>query len=160
MLKYQSYDIVFQEVPGEITLAINIANCPNHCRGCHSTHLWEDRGEPLNEGSLLALLNLYGNAITCICFMGGDNEPREVERLSLFVRKETKEKLKTAWYSGKSKLSAEVSCSSFHYIKIGSYIPTFGGLDSPDTNQRFYRISNDGKMIDETVRFKKKGVLV
>ena len=30
MLKYANYDIVFQEVPDEVTLAINISNCPNH----------------------------------------------------------------------------------------------------------------------------------
>lgn len=159
MLKFQSYDIVFQEVPGEVSLAINIANCPNHCRGCHSPHLWEDRGEPLNEDSLRALLDLYGGAITCVCFMGGDREPREVERLALFVRRETREQVKTAWYSGKPQLDSGVDCSGFHYIKLGPYVPAFGGLDSPDTNQRFYRIEG-GQLVDETARFRKKGVLV
>ena len=28
MLKYANFDIVFQEVPDEVTLAINISNCP------------------------------------------------------------------------------------------------------------------------------------
>ena len=33
MLNYYNYDIVCQEIPDEITLAINITGCPNHCQG-------------------------------------------------------------------------------------------------------------------------------
>ena len=36
MLKYAGYDIVFQEIPDEVTLAISLTNCPNRCPGCHS----------------------------------------------------------------------------------------------------------------------------
>ena len=39
MLKYANFDIVFQEVPEEVTLAINISNCPNQCPGCHSKNV-------------------------------------------------------------------------------------------------------------------------
>ena len=52
MLRYADYDIVFQEIPDEVTLAINLSNCPNHCKGCHSAYLMEDVGEPLTEESL------------------------------------------------------------------------------------------------------------
>ncbi len=48
MLKYVDTAIVFSEIPGEITLAINISGCPNHCQGCHSKYLWKDYGEILN----------------------------------------------------------------------------------------------------------------
>ena len=48
MLKYVNTDIVFQEIPDEVTLAINISNCPCHCPGCHSHYLWEDIGLPLD----------------------------------------------------------------------------------------------------------------
>ncbi|MCL2247577.1 MAG: anaerobic ribonucleoside-triphosphate reductase activating protein, partial [Lentimicrobiaceae bacterium] len=71
-MRFLSYDIVFQEVPGEVALAINISNCPNRCKGCHSSHLQEDTGEELTEDVLFSLLNIYGNAVTCVCFMGGD----------------------------------------------------------------------------------------
>lgn len=43
MLKYVNTDIVFQEFPDEVTLAINLSNCPCHCPGCHSSYLWEGR---------------------------------------------------------------------------------------------------------------------
>ena len=36
MLKYVNHDIVFQEFPDEVTLAINLSCCPNGCTGCHS----------------------------------------------------------------------------------------------------------------------------
>ena len=83
MLRYADYDIVFQEIPDEVTLAINLSNCPNHCKGCHSAYLMEDVGEPLTEESLSTLLGKYGKAITCVCFMGGDASPAEVEQLAV-----------------------------------------------------------------------------
>lgn len=82
MLRYVDYDIVFQEIPDEVTLAINLSNCPNRCKGCHSPHLLENVGESLTEESLGHLLQKYGKAVTCVCFMGGDAEPFEVESIS------------------------------------------------------------------------------
>jgi anaerobic ribonucleoside-triphosphate reductase activating protein len=80
MLKVASFDIVFQEIPGEVTLALNLANCPCHCPGCHSQHLAEDIGEELNESLMDGLIGRYGSMITCVAFMGGDAEPEEVAR--------------------------------------------------------------------------------
>ena len=65
MLRYVDYDIVFQEIPDEVTLAINLSNCPNRCKGCHSPHLLENVGESLTEESLGHLLQKYGKAVTC-----------------------------------------------------------------------------------------------
>ena len=56
MLKYANYDIVFQEVPDEVTLAINISNCPNQCVGCHSKYLWRDEGYALDKDALDKLI--------------------------------------------------------------------------------------------------------
>ena len=148
MLRFHSYDIVFQEVLGEVTLAVNISNCPNRCEGCHSPHLMEDTGEILNENVLAGLLEKYGNAVTCIGFMGGDNSPDEVLHLAKFVKQFHK---KTAWYSGNSQLF-ENALPFFDYIKLGKYVEKLGGLNSPTTNQRFYQIENE-KMIDMTERF-------
>lgn len=64
MLRYVDYDIVFQEIPDEVTLAINLSNCPNRCKGCHSPHLLENVGESLTEESLGHLLQKYGKAVT------------------------------------------------------------------------------------------------
>ncbi|MDR1562052.1 MAG: anaerobic ribonucleoside-triphosphate reductase activating protein [Dysgonamonadaceae bacterium] len=154
MLSYVSYDIVFQEIPGEVTLAINISNCPNNCKGCHSPYLQEDTGEILNETVLAELLESYGNAVTCICFMGGDAEPDEVERLAVFVRTYSGGKIKTGWYSGCDIFP--VNISHFDFVKLGSYVENLGGLDAPTTNQRFYSIEN-GTVTDMTELFFRTG---
>ena len=52
MLRYYNFDIVFAEIPEEVTLAINITNCPNRCVGCHSPHLQQDIGENLTTEEL------------------------------------------------------------------------------------------------------------
>ena len=35
MVKYLETKVVLSEIPNEITLAINITNCPCVCKGCH-----------------------------------------------------------------------------------------------------------------------------
>ncbi|WP_370861001.1 anaerobic ribonucleoside-triphosphate reductase activating protein [Parabacteroides faecis] len=152
MLRYTDYDIVFQEVPDEITLAINISNCPNQCKGCHSPYLLKDIGEPLTEDSLTVLLRKYGKAITCVCFMGGDASPADIEQLAEYLHRQTVAPVKVGWYSGKTELSPAIDLDFFEYIKLGPYIEHLGGLKSPATNQRFYRIEN-GVMKDITYRF-------
>ena len=153
MLRYTDYDIVFQEIPDEVTLAINISNCPNKCKGCHSAYLMKNVGEPLTEESLSALLEKYGNSITCVCFMGGDAEPAEVERLALFLS--NRFTIKVGWYSGKPELPAGFDTKYFRYIKLGPYVESLGGLKSERTNQRLYRIDN-GIFNDITYRFKRQ----
>ena len=148
-LKVASFEIVFQEVPGEVTLALNISGCPNRCPGCHSPHLWEDTGEPLTEELLDALVDRYYPGITCVCFMGGDQDPDYIKTLSTRVH-ERYEGLKTAWYSGQT--NPEYHLSTFDFVKTGPYIESLGGLKSPTTNQRFYRRRGD-IWIDETSSF-------
>ena len=155
MLRFVNYNIVFREVPGEVTLAINLSNCPNRCKGCHSPYLQENIGLVLNNDVLAKLLEKYENAITCVCFMGGDASPKDVERCSIFTHNQTSGRIKTAWYSGKNSFPEECSLQNFDYIKLGAYMERLGGLDSKTTNQRFYRINN-GRMINMTEMFFKK----
>lgn len=149
MLRYYNYEVVFQEVPGEVTLAVNLTGCPNACPSCHSPHLQLEVGGAFCRCLLDELLERYGAGITCFCFMGGDNDPSEVVELALQVRARG---LKTAWYSGKSKLPEGCSVSCFDYIKLGPYVERLGGLGTAKTNQRFYRVV-EGKMVDETRLF-------
>lgn len=153
MLKYYNYDIVFQEIPDEVTLAVNITNCPNRCKGCHSPHLQEDIGEELNEARIIALIDKYSSAITCFCFMGGDAEPLEINRLASFIQVQYPEQ-KTAWYSGCSKLPDGFDVKSFHYIKLGSYNEKLGSLKSETSNQQLFKIQQDGEMKDISGLFK------
>lgn len=154
MLKYTDYDIVFQEIPDEVTLAINLSRCPHRCKGCHSPHLRQDIGEELDEAALCRLLQTYGNSITCICFMGGDADTDEVCRLAYYVLKNWKGSIKTAWYSGCNELKNKDSAVYFNFIKLGPYMETLGGLNKKTTNQRLYQIEN-GNFKDITVRMQK-----
>lgn len=152
MLKYTNTEVVFQEIPDETTLAINISNCPCHCKGCHSSYLAEDIGEPLTERELEKLIK-ENKGITCISFMGGDLDPKEVDRLAQHVPHcYGGEELLVAWYSGRQELSKDISLKNFNYIKLGPYIEELGGLKSSNTNQKLYKIV-DGEMIDITSRF-------
>ena len=153
MLRYVNYDIVFQEIPDEVTLAINISHCPYRCLGCHSPHLREDIGTLLTEDELTLLIEKYKNAITCICFMGGNSEPEEIEQLSGFILSQYNANYKTAWYSGSDTLPKASMINVLDYIKVGSYNQNLGGLSSENTNQRFYK-KEKHELIDITYVFK------
>lgn len=146
MLKCYSYDIVCQEIPDEISLAVNISCCPNRCPGCHSPWLWEEAGEEMTEDMLTSLISGYSAAITCFCFMGGDAEPSEVERISRWIKSRWPH-IKTAWYSGRAELPDGFDIKVLDYLKLGPYIEELGGLKSPDTNQVFYKVSPEGTLI-------------
>ena len=154
MLKFYNFDIVFQEIPDETTLAVNITGCPFRCEGCHSPHLREDIGEPLTREALRAVYGRYRSGVTCIALMGGDAHPEEVEKLSKFIREDIG--VKSAWYSGAEKMPDGISASNFDFIKIGPYEAVHGGLKSETTHQRLYRIGEDGTMIDITARIRER----
>ena len=155
MLKYVNTGVVFQEIPDEVTLAINISNCPCHCPGCHSHYLWEDIGLPLDTSAIDDFVGQYGTDITCIAFMGGDNDPRGVNLLAQYIH-ETYPLFHVAWYSGKTVISSLVSKCDFDYIKIGPFIRHLGPLKEKTTNQRLYRVGKGGELEDMTYRFWKK----
>ena len=157
MLKYVNTDVVFQEIPDETTLAVNISNCPCRCPGCHSRYLWEDIGLPLDVNAIDDFMSRVGDDITCMAFMGGDAEPVEVNRLAQYIH-ETYPQLKVAWYSGRIRIPAAITKTDFDYIKIGPFIRHLGPLKQPTTNQRLYRIEDDGMMTDITSRFWKKPI--
>lgn len=140
-LKYDGYSIVMQEVPNEVSLAINISGCPHKCEGCHSTYLWEYNGEYLTD-DINTLLDKYSDLITCVCFMGGDQNQEDL----LFCLKEVKARnLKTCLYTGEDDINAisDNIIKHLDYIKIGRYIEKFGGLDKKTTNQKMYDLTNN-----------------
>ncbi len=146
------YDVVFQEVPAEVSLALNLAGCPHCCPGCHSPQLQTQAGDRLTEGLFLDLIGRYRSAVTCVCFMGGDAELAELAHLARLGRSMG---LKTAWYSGLADYPADFPADLFDYLKLGPYRDELGGLDRPTTNQRFYA-TRDGAWEDRTDQFWKK----
>lgn len=136
MIKYLETLITFAEIPDEITLCINITNCPCNCNGCHSSYLSKDIGEELNNDVLDKLIS-DNSGISCIAFMGGDSSPKEINDLAKYVK--DKYSISIAWYSGRQELSKDINLDNFDYIKLGPYIKELGPLTSKTTNQRLYQ---------------------
>lgn len=136
MIKYLETLITFAEIPDEITLCINITNCPCNCNGCHSSYLSKDIGEELNNDVLDKLIS-DNSGISCIAFMGGDSSPKEINDLAKYVK--DKYSISVAWYSGRQELSKDINLDNFDYIKLGPYIKELGPLTSKTTNQRLYQ---------------------
>lgn len=141
MLKYTNTDIVFQEIPDEVTLAVNLSGCPCHCPGCHSPQLWGDIGEPLTDEAIDCLLAHQPAGVSCVALMGGDANPAEVNDIASRL-KQRHPNLKTAWYSGRTLLAKEVNLDNLDYVKLGPYLEHLGPLKSPKTNQRLYLVQH------------------
>ena len=117
-LKYLGYSVVMQEVPDEISLVFNISGCPHHCEGCHSEFLWDYKGDYLSD-DLERVINEYSGLITCVCFMGGD---QNIEELESYLKTVKDLGLKTCVYSGSDDQSIFNDCMKYlDWLKIGSY---------------------------------------
>lgn len=140
-LKYDGYSIVMQEVPNEVSLAINISGCPHKCEGCHSKYLWSYNGEYLID-DIDELLSRYSDLISCVCFMGGDQNQDD---LLYCINKAKENNLKTCLYTGVDDIESinENIIEKLDYIKTGRYIEELGGLDKNSTNQRFFDLKNN-----------------
>lgn len=150
MLKYVDAKVVFAEVPDEVTLAINISNCPCQCKGCHSSYLAQDIGTELTFNEVRKLIK-KNSGVSCIAIMGGDAEPDKINTLASFIINHYNS-IKVAWYSGRQELSNSIDLFNFDYIKLGPYKEEFGPLNSRTTNQRFYKV-NGKELVDITSRF-------
>lgn len=141
MLKYVDTAITFSEFPDEISLCINISNCPHKCEGCHSPYLREDIGTPLTMEVVDKLIK-ENEGITCIGFMGGDNDWKSLDKLFELI-KFAYPKLKIGWYSGSSGIpiqGEDMNLINLDYIKIGPYIKEKGPLNSKTTNQKMFQV--------------------
>ena len=135
-MKYVDTIIGFREVPDEISLCIDISGCPIKCPSCHSKYLWDNIGYELNESSLNSLI-LANSGISCVCLMGGSQDPKYISELAKFIKENYKD-LKVCWYTGDKDLSPDIDLTYFDYYKLGPYDEKYGSIDNPKTNQRFY----------------------
>lgn len=161
MIKYTETQVTFSEVPDEISLCINISNCPHRCFGCHSPHLQEDVGEELTFEVLDKLIN-KNRGITCVCFMGDAGSPMSIAIFATHIKNMFG--LKTALYTGldyhldsMAEVVIHPHTEWFDYIKTGPYIEALGPLNKKTTNQRMYKKISDKpiKFEDITYKFQK-----
>ena len=140
-LLYAGAAVVFQEVPDEIALAISISGCTRNCEGCHSAHLREYKGRDMLYDLEYLIDSHLG--ITCVCFMGGDQNLRELKKAVRLIRRKYPNLL-ICVYTGEDnydKISKLILALSPDYLKWGSYRKYLGALDSPNTNQRFIKLT-------------------
>ena len=130
----------FQEVPGEISLALSISGCPINCIGCHSSETHnKEFGKVLDETEMKRLLKKHKH-ISTVLFYGGEWLLSELKMLMEMV---INKGLKVALYSGfELSYFNEDLLEMVDFIKVGRYKEDLGGLQSPNTNQRFYKSDN------------------
>ncbi len=134
MLKFTAEQIVFQEVPGEVSLAFTISGCPLGCKGCHSSDSWNsNNGITLTPDYFCQQLQRYRGLISCVLFLGGEWQPAALLELLQIARTA---KLNTCLYTGLDDIAANLK-AELSYLKTGRWQAELGGLDSPATNQRF-----------------------
>jgi anaerobic ribonucleoside-triphosphate reductase activating protein len=142
MLSYFDCDIYLNEIPKEISLGISFTGCPIHCEGCHWEPLWDDRlGTPFTYEALSYMLERHDKA-TCVLFMGGEWDSSLINFIK-YVKGGYPEK-KTALYSGQELAFFEGTeyMDYLDYLKVGPYMKELGGLQSPNTNQRLFKLDN------------------
>ena len=130
-------EIVFQEIPDEISLAFSITGCGKHCVGCHTPILQNaKKGDLFTIETLKEYLDYYEGFLSTVLFFGGDLFVDELVPMLEYVHER---KLKTALYTGFTEVDTSIK-KNLDYLKIGAYDATAGALASPTTNQIMYNL--------------------
>ena len=137
-MRYSGLQVVFKEIPNEVSLAIQVTGCALRCIDCHSKDSWNQAlGELLTPEVLKALILTYREYITCVLLMGGEWDGAIYQLLEV-VRENS---LKTALYTGLEIGNVDVRLlSRLDYIKCGRFIKEAGPLSSTKTNQKLIEL--------------------
>jgi len=143
-------NVVLEEIPDRVSLAVEISNCQGNCIGCHSPWLKNDVGEELTSAVVDRLIaDNFG--INCFLLLGEGRDRQAVLDIAAHLKK-NHPRLETALYSGRVEVEQDIR-DAFDYVKVGPYIEEFGPLNRQTTNQRLYY-----KGEDITYRFWHKGI--
>jgi len=144
--------VTLTELPDKISLFIEMGQCYNNCKGCHSDHL---RCGVADKTSLQSIVYTVHNEIykgaNAVIIMGGTNNGGITETTLVALLKSVKETCCcVGLYSGLDKLEDhKMYIPYLDYLKIGSYKEDIGGLATKGTNQILYKIT-EGKLEDIT----------
>lgn len=139
-MKISLIDIGGIEVPGKTSLIIYFSGCPIGCIDCHSKEFWNPQvGEEYCDNKFQMVLDTHSSLCDCVVFMGGDWNTKELIRFNKVAKDK---KFKTCLYTGREYgyIKQKNIHKEFDYLKVGPYIEKLGGLDSKNTNQKFYKI--------------------
>jgi len=140
---YHDFNVVLQEVPGEISLCFTISGCPLRCKGCHSPFLWkEGSGSKLTNNAYNEILYKYLGFATCVVFMGGEWHAKELIYKLKYAKSQG---YKTCLYTGEDTIDSKIT-KHLTWLKTGKWDFTKGGLSSPNTNQQFIEVGTNKKL--------------
>lgn len=134
------FQIVLQEVPGEVSLCFSISGCPLKCKGCHSPFLWkEGNGYLLSKERFENVLKQYNELATCVLFMGGEWHEKELVKM---LKTANNNKYNTCLYTGEEQVSDAI-LNELTWVKTGKWEQSLGGLSSVITNQKFITVKTN-----------------
>ncbi|MAD30348.1 MAG: anaerobic ribonucleoside-triphosphate reductase activating protein [Flavobacteriaceae bacterium] len=140
---YFDFQVVLQEVPGEISLCFSISGCKLQCNGCHSPFLWkENNGTKLSLDTYFNKIIQYKDQATCVLFMGGEWHKEE---LITMLQLANKYGYKTCLYTGEEVISDEIK-KHLTFLKTGRWEKELGGLENKNTNQLFIEVASNLKL--------------
>lgn len=151
--------VTLQEIPGHISVFFELGNCKRKCKGCHSPQLsiplakvhWTDVEELAHYAA-----KEKSRGATAIVLMGGTTNGVDLDVLKNAIER-LSEVLPVGIYSGAAVNSTSTkflkTLPSLSWIKAGEYREELGGLNSMNTNQRFYARTSATTWEDDTALF-------
>ena len=141
-----SSGITLNELPGRIAVYFELGNCTQGCAGCHSPHLSEQQvlaSTPIEELEGIAETGATQGANAIILMGGTTNGMSDGDIITLIRRLSII--LPVCLYSGSDDTEHDKYIAregNASWLKTGSYNEVLGGLTSPTTNQRYYRLTS------------------
>lgn len=167
--------ITFNEVPDKMAVYLELGDCFQGCKGCHSPELSKcmKLSDYTDSDDIRRwVVDQIDSGANAIVVLGGTTASLlNTEDLIYFLR-DLAQIAPVCLYSGSDfeatdkMIADQGDCT---WLKTGSYKEELGGLDNPKTNQRFYKIEGcyvinscaecmgiDVEFIDETYKFRQK----
>lgn len=157
-----STGITLTEIPDRITYFIELGNCTAHCVGCHSPYLADTVISPPDLAGVERMAaRAAEQGANAIALMGGTTNGISDDDL-ITILSTLSCILPVCLYSGSDDEERDKTIAregGVAWLKTGSYQEERGGLSSPTTNQRFYKmtdrfvVDNKGTLIQSSTTF-------
>jgi len=157
--------VTLTEIPNRISVFFEFGNCQCGCIGCHSTELWDSEETytmpNMKESDIIDYAEeQMEKGANAIVFLGGlQNSGVSIIALRRLVKTFYDKGYDVGLYDGTGSFLEDIypifnkGCDCMlKWIKTGRYLYGRGGLDDPNTNQKFYEKKNylsigDGELI-------------
>lgn len=135
MLNFFTVAVDSHRIEGETMLLIFLGSCPRQCAECVSEKFKEESENQLSISILHALIENNPD-ITCIGFVGGDNDHNNINFLANYIHLNTN--LKVCMYSSEKIDKKLVNCLDYYVIYF---------CDLTSNKRKYYKII-DNELIE------------